>query len=126
MIYKVFDKCGKYIDEFYTYEDAFAYKGLKGRMDWTIKEYGPRESTERQRAAVEFCERILEPICDNYDYVFNGHIELFDDCSAYLSKYLDLAKRVYAASKEYYDEQRRLEQEIALENSNILDKDMWG
>ena len=45
-----------------------------------------RKSTKRQQAAVRYCELWL-------DIKFNGDIESFNNCSYFLSVYLELAKQ---------------------------------
>lgn len=46
-----------------------------------------RKSTEKQKAAVRYCEEWL-----NID--FEGNIEYFNDCSNFLATYLDDAKEI--------------------------------
>ena len=47
------------------------------------------KSTERQRAAVHFCEQWL-------NVTFNGDINNFQQVSKFLSKYVEEAKLIYS------------------------------
>ena len=54
------------------------------------------KSTERQRAAVYFCEQWL-------NVTFNGDINNFQQVSKFLSKYLEEAKLIYSEIAYEYE-----------------------
>ena len=87
MMYKVFDNGGSQVGpSFKTYKAAASYKIIYGRNDWTVRLIDSK-STHKQREAVRFCEQML-------DIKFLGNINSFDQCSNFLSMYLDHAKCV--------------------------------
>ena len=88
-MYKVYDRTHNVVACFRLLEEARKYKEALGRSDWYIPS---RKSTPRQRAAVEWCQSIFEQL--NNPQPFKGNINLFDDCSNYLSVYLDGAKTI--------------------------------
>lgn len=59
--------------------------------------YNLKKSTQRQRAAVEFCEEML-------GVIFEDDIESSTDCSDFLTMYLDDAKEVYEEAQCEYGE----------------------
>jgi len=63
------------------------------RYDWTII---PCSSTPKQKAAVRFCEEVL-------NIEFEGNIESKQECSQFLTEYLDLAKQFYMELKCEYE-----------------------
>jgi hypothetical protein len=75
--------------------DAQHFCSLVGRNDWIIEQQY-RQSTARQKAAVEFCEEIL-----NIEFI--GNIESYEDCSRLLSEFLDEAKRTYQELRCEYE-----------------------
>ena len=94
MNYNVFDSGNRKIATFKSYENAVGFKMLAGRPDWTIKKQQikeqqiKRKSTSRQRAALAFCEEML-----NINYI--GDREDFYEVSEFLTEYLDEAKSLY-------------------------------
>lgn len=75
--------------EFYSRLAARQFAANMGRPDWKVVEVGSnRKSTERQKAAVHFCEQWL-------NITFEGNINSFSDVSAFLSLYLEDAKDLY-------------------------------
>lgn len=63
--------------------------GFSQRHDCSILSVeSKRQSTPKQIAAVRFCESLDFP-------KFTGNINIFCDCSSYLSKYLEQAKNMY-------------------------------
>jgi hypothetical protein len=54
------------------------------------------ESTGKQRAAVKFCEHML-------NVTFDGDINSFNDCNMFLGMYLDDAKNLYDEIKCEYE-----------------------
>ena len=54
------------------------------------------ESTAKQRAAVKFCEHML-------NVTFDGDIKNFNDCNVFLGMYLDEAKQLYDEIKCEYE-----------------------
>lgn len=82
--YIVLDSTGAFVGEFNSYKSAVEFKQAIHRMDWSIRKQS-RVSTKRQKHAVRFCEEILH-------IIFHGNIEDFNDCSRFLSEYLDDAK----------------------------------
>lgn len=93
-MYKVFDSYGQFLAAFPNWRAASEYKIAMGRPDWKIK---IQKSTNRQKSAVRFCERML-------DVTFKGNIEYFDHCSSFLNKYLDEAKLAYEEEEINYKE----------------------
>ena len=102
MKYIVYDTTGHPVGvPFSKYEDAATYKCIYGRQDWTIKRIDTRrlngkKSTDRQKAAVRFCEQWL--YCK-----FEGDINNFYEVSDFLSDYLELAKDQYEEARCEYE-----------------------
>lgn len=89
MNYNVFDSNNQKIATFKSYTNAVGFKMLAGKPDWTIKEQQiKRKSTPKQKAALAFCEGIL-------DVEYTGDREDFYEVSEYLAEYLDEAKSLY-------------------------------
>lgn len=83
---------------FDSYKDAYAYKALKGRFDWNIRETYikfSRNSTTKQRAAIHF----VEEWCN---ITFEGDINNFYEVSDFLSDYLDAAKEIAEDAQASY------------------------
>lgn len=83
---------------FDSYKDAYAYKALKGRLDWSIRETYikfSRNSTAKQRAATHF----VEEWCN---ITFEGDIHNFYEVSNFLSDYLDVAKEIAKDAQASY------------------------
>lgn len=96
MKYIIKDRLGMPIGKsFMRLSDAQHYCSLMGRNDWVIEQQY-RQSTERQKAAVEFCEEIL-------NIKFTGNIESFEHCSKFLSHFLNDAKRTYEELRCEYE-----------------------
>lgn len=103
MKYIVYDTTGHPVGvPFNKYEDAATYKIIYGRQDWTIKRVdtrrlnGNKRSTDRQKAAVRFCEQWL--YCK-----FEGNINDFYEVSDFLSEYLEIAKDQYEEARCDYE-----------------------
>lgn len=103
MKYIVYDTTGHPVGvPFNKYEDAATYKCIYGRQDWTIKRIdtrrlsGNKKSTDRQKAAIHFCESWLQ-------IKFTGNINDFYEVSDFLSEYLELAKDQYTEIKCEYE-----------------------
>lgn len=103
MKYIVYDTTGHPVGvPFNKYEDAATYKIIYGRQDWTIERVDTRKlnrsrkSTDRQKAAVHFCESWLS-------IKFEGNINDFYEVSDFLSEYLELAKDQYTEVKCEYE-----------------------
>ena len=75
--------------------DAQHFCSLMGRNDWVIEQQY-KQSTNKQKAAVEFCEEIL-------NVEFNGNINSFEECSKFLNHFLNDAKRTYMELKCEYE-----------------------
>ena len=101
MIYIVKDNTGTSIRMFHTKEEAIEFRAIYNRLDWKVKEKMRAEvkSTERQRLAVHFCEKIL-------NIEFHGDISNKIDCHKYLKMWLDLAKQEYDALRCEYEAYR--------------------
>ena len=99
-MYKVYDTCGQFLAAFPSWKATQEYKLAMGRPDWSIKSpviRANRVSTEKQKAAVHFCEQAL------HNCEFNGDINNFYDCSLFLSENLEDAKAIYEeAASSYY------------------------
>lgn len=96
MKYIIKDRLGVPIGKgFMKLSDACHYCSLMGRSDWIIEQQY-RQSTAKQKAAVEFCEEVL-----NIEFI--GNIESYEDCSRLLSEFLDEAKRTYQELKCEYE-----------------------
>ena len=94
MKYIIQDTEGNSIASFNNFSDAVRAKAiLYQRPDWRIVRKSTdntqfRQSTPRQRVAVNFCESLNYPD-------FMGDRNNFYEVSAYLSMYLESAKRLY-------------------------------
>lgn len=89
-MYIVKDKTNQEIARFDTWQSAHHFAvAVMGRPDWKIVSPAKqsRKSTERQKKAVRWCEYILEYYAPGI--VFTGNIQSFDDCSDFLSKWLN-------------------------------------
>lgn len=93
MNYMVIDHTNKLVRSFFTYKEASCFLQYCQRYDWTII---PCSSTPKQKAAVHFCEEIL-------GIEFEGNIESKQECSQFLTEYLDLAKQFYTELKCEYE-----------------------
>lgn len=100
MKYGVIDSTNHYIRGFDNWNSARCFVSMHGRPDWTIISFYPSnlKSTSKQRAAVKFCEHILS-------VDFDGNIESFQDCSAFLGEYLEIAKQHYTELKCEYEKE---------------------
>lgn len=91
------DTTGKVVRSFSSLQEAENFKTLNSRYDWSIKKtYKRKATTERQKAAVRFCEEWL-------NVKFTGDIEDSTIVSAFLNEYLDDAKNTYQEIKCEYE-----------------------
>lgn len=89
MKYNVYDSLGNILKSFNSIKEAQSFLISNNRYDWNIKiAKSNKKSTERQRAAVHFCEQFL-------NVEFTGNINDFYQVSDFLSEYLEDAKRMY-------------------------------
>ena len=85
-MYIVRNKLGNVIAKFYSYKAASEFKVCNGKEDWSISRIiNYRQSTKKQKNAVAFCLNFI-------DVEFEGNIDSFQDCSNFLSLYLESAK----------------------------------
>lgn len=99
--YIVLDSTGNKVGiPFKEWKEASIYKTIYGRQDWKITKVkiteSNRRSTERQIAAVHFCESWL-------NVEFTGDITNFYEVSEFLSEYLEEAKMLYTEIKSEYE-----------------------
>lgn len=84
------DSVGHIIRQFQTERQALEFVTNMGRTDWRICR---REPTDRQIAALHYCEDVL-------NIRFKKDIHDINQVSDFLSKYLDLAKEVDKEDEE--------------------------
>lgn len=97
--YNIYDSLGNYLGSFSSFSGAQNFIISNNRYDWSIrlsKETFSRKSTERQRAAVHFCEQWLK-------VEFKGDINNFSQVSDFLSLYLEEAKDMYEDARCEYE-----------------------
>lgn len=93
----IIDTTGKVVRSFSSVQEAENFKTVNSRYDWSIKKaYKRKATTERQKAAVRFCEEWL-------NVKFIGDIEDSTVVSAFLNEYLDDAKNMYEEIKCEYE-----------------------
>ena len=99
--YIVYDMEDKPIKVFKTFKDADNFRASNNRPDWPIRYtyyYVPtgKKSTEKQKAAVYFCEQWL-------NVSFDGDINKADEVSPFLASYLEDAKEMYEEVQGEYE-----------------------
>lgn len=101
MKYAVIDNTNHHVRVFDSWGEAFSYQALHNRPDWKIVGYYPADffSTPKQRAAIEFCRRVL-------NVEFFGDINSGRQCSKFLEQYLEIAKQHYTELKCEYETER--------------------
>lgn len=89
--FAVIDSTNHLVRCFDSYQAADNFRSMNNRFDWIIVSYYPayNKSSLRQVSAVYFCECILK-------VSFKGDINDKKECSEFLSKYLDVAKKIYS------------------------------
>ena len=89
-MFLVKNRLGETLAKFTNYNSASEFKFYNGRDDWRIISTNTdRQSTPKQRAAVEFCLMVL----DSWGYP-NPKINInsFESCSKFLNRYLEECK----------------------------------
>lgn len=99
--FAVIDNTNHLVRCFSSYQLADNFRQIKGRLDWLIVSYHPsnNKSTIKQVAAVHFCEYML-------NIHFEGNINNKQECSHFLSEYLEQAKQMYTELKCEYETDR--------------------
>lgn len=99
--FAVIDSTNHLIKCFDSYQAADTFRSMNNRFDWLVVLYYPanNRSTIRQVAAVHFCEYIL-------NISFKGNINSKQECSQFLSIYLEQAKQMYIELKCEYEADR--------------------
>lgn len=89
------DSYGNPIASFRDRKSAEEFR-LSKNSKCTIDSPLTRQSTEKQKSAVAFCEMCLKNV------EFKGDINNFYQCSAFLEQYLEYAKIIYDEACESY------------------------
>ena len=99
--FAVIDNTNHLVRCFDSYQLADNFRSMNGRLDWLIVPYYPsnNKSTIKQVAAVHFCEYML-------NIPFEGDINSKQECSRFLSEYLEQAKQMYTELKCEYETDR--------------------
>ena len=99
--FAVIDNTNHMVRCFDSYQLADNFRSMNSRLDWLIVSYYPsnNKSTIKQVAAVHFCEYML-------NIPFEGDINSRQECSHFLSEYLEQAKQMYTELKCEYETDR--------------------
>ena len=99
--FAVIDNTNHLVRCFDNYQLADNFRSMNDRLDWLIVSYYPsnNKSTIKQVAAVHFCEYML-------NILFEGDINNRQECSHFLSEYLEQAKQMYTKLKCEYEMDR--------------------
>lgn len=100
--YNIYDSLGNYLGSFGSFSGAQNFIISNNRYDWSIRlseKTFSRKSTNKQKAAVHFCEQWL-------NVKFRGDINNFSQVSHFLSLYLRDTKLLYMEVKCEYEAYR--------------------
>ena len=90
-MFLVKNRLGETLAKFTNYNSASEFKFYNGRDDWRIVSTNTdRQSTPKQRAAVEFCHMVL----DSWGHSnIKININSFNECSKFLNTHLEDCKQ---------------------------------
>lgn len=94
--YVIIDNTNHLVRCFDSYQIANNFRITNGRLDWLIYHPTNAKSTIKQVSAVHFCEHML-------NIPFKGDINNKQECSRFLSEYLEQAKQMYTELKCEYE-----------------------
>ena len=99
--FAVIDNTNHLVRCFDSYQLANNFRSMNGRLDWLIVSYYPsnNKSTIKQVAAVHFFFFFL-------NITLEGDINSRQECSHFLSAYLEQAKQMYTELKCEYETDR--------------------